>query len=358
MFKFPTLAALIVSAALTVTLTACQGSTESPDASAPGDTAASPAGTAAPTPPTTGSPAASRVRTVEISETTPLSAIMDADEFDGFGGLLFPSRERITGGMTVADTGRLLPYHSNIDPAEVARTLTRLQDGVLAGRVTFHPIYDAADVAADPAKADVGLFFFRGEAGAPLAIVSPGGGFSYVGSVHEGFPYAQKINEHGYNAFVLNYRVGDGGRPATEDLAHAIDFVFDNQAALDVDTIGYSLWGSSAGARMAANLGSYGTAAFGAAERPRPGTVVMAYTGHSDYAEDEPPTFAVVGSDDGIASPTVMRQRIDRLDQAGVPTEFHIFDGIGHGFGLGTGTVAEGWVDDAVRFWERQLDAS
>ncbi|MBQ9705982.1 MAG: hypothetical protein IJV55_07355 [Paludibacteraceae bacterium] len=27
-------------------------------------------------------------------------------------------------------------------------------------------------------------------------------------------------------------------------------------------------------------------------------------------------------------------------------------------FGLGTGTVAEGWIDDAVRFWEAQMPQS
>jgi hypothetical protein len=29
--------------------------------------------------------------------------------------------------------------------------------------------------------------------------------------------------------------------------------------------------------------------------------------------------------------------------------------GLGHGFGLGTGTSAEGWVFDAIRFWETLL---
>ena len=27
-----------------------------------------------------------------------------------------------------------------------------------------------------------------------------------------------------------------------------------------------------------------------------------------------------------------------------------------HGFGLGEGTVAEGWIDHAVLFWEKQMD--
>ena len=37
----------------------------------------------------------------------------------------------------------------------------------------------------------------------------------------------------------------------------------------------------------------------------------------------------------------------------GVPAEFYVYSGLGHGFGLGTGTVAEGWFDLAVNFWER-----
>ena len=31
---------------------------------------------------------------------------------------------------------------------------------------------------------------------------------------------------------------------------------------------------------------------------------------------------------------------------------YHQKEGEQHGFGLGTGTVAEGWIEDAVRFWE------
>ena len=27
-----------------------------------------------------------------------------------------------------------------------------------------------------------------------------------------------------------------------------------------------------------------------------------------------------------------------------------------HGFGLGIGTSAEGWINDAVKFWEKHID--
>jgi acetyl esterase/lipase len=122
---------------------------------------------------------------------------------------------------------------------------------------------------------------------------------------------------------------------------------------LGVRTDDYSLWGSSAGARMAAAIGSRGVAHFGGDDLPTPAAVVMAYTGHADYASQEPPTFVVVGEQDGIAPPSAMERRILALRQAGTEVEYHKFKNLGHGFGLGTGTSAEGWIDDAIRFWER-----
>jgi acetyl esterase/lipase len=192
-----------------------------------------------------------------------------------------------------------------------------------------------------------------GKPGAPFAVISPGGGFSYVGSVHEGFPYAAEISARGYNAFVLRYRAGYGGAVATEDLAPAISYIFRNAEALGVGTGDYSLWGSSAGARMAAGIGSHGVAAYGGDMLPKPSAIVMACTAHSDHSSAEPPTFVVVGEQDGIAPPSSMERRIAALRSAGVTVEYHKYKNLGHGFGSGTGTSAEGWIADAVRFWEK-----
>jgi acetyl esterase/lipase len=170
--------------------------------------------------------------------------------------------------------------------------------------------------------------------------------------VHEGLPYALAINRHGFNAFVLRYRVGRGGTAATEDLAAALSAIFRQAAALQVRTEGYSLWGSSAGARMAAAIGSQGAARFGAEALPAPAAVVMAYTGYADTSEKEPPTFVVVGEHDPISPPAVMERRLAALERAGVRVAYRKVPGLGHGFGLGTGTAAQGWIDDAVRFWE------
>jgi acetyl esterase/lipase len=197
------------------------------------------------------------------------------------------------------------------------------------------------------------LFFFRGKPRAPFAIISPGGGFSYVGSVHEGFPYAVEISGKGFNAFVLKYRAGYGSAVATEDLAAAISYIFRNAETLGVDTRDYALWGSSAGARMAAAIGSRGVAAFGGDDLPKPSAVVMVYTAHSDFSSDEPPTFVVVGERDAIAPPSVMERRVSTLRRAGTEVEYHRYKDLGHGFGPGTGTSAEGWIADATRFWQK-----
>ena len=66
-------------------------------------------------------------------------------------------------------------------------------------------------------------------------------------------------------------------------------------------------------------------------------------------------TYACVGDSDGIASWRLMQRRLELLSKLGTPTEFHVYPGLGHGFGLGTGTVAEGWLNDAAAFWENQI---
>jgi len=274
--------------------------------------------------------------------------------FAGFAHLILPWDGRAYDEqMPLTRIGSLLPYHSHVDAETVAGALNRMIDDAARGRTVFYRFYSDAETQQEPARVQTGLFFLRGRPGAPFAAVCPGGGFSYVGSVHEGFPHAAAISIKGYNAFVLKYRAGHGEAVATQDLAAALTYIHRNAEALGVSTGGYSLWGSSAGARMAASIGSHGVARYGGGDVPKPSAVVMAYTGHSDHAAVEPPTFVVVGQNDGIAPPALMERRVKALRKDGTPVEFHEYPGLGHGFGLGTGTSAEGWVLKAIRFWER-----
>ncbi|MBQ7215400.1 MAG: alpha/beta hydrolase, partial [Synergistaceae bacterium] len=215
------------------------------------------------------------------------------------------------------------------------------------GRQIFYRIYPAGDPRAE----STGLFFFRGNTGAKFAVCNAGGGFAYVGAMHDSFPHALELSRRGYNAFALIYR--PGADTACEDLARAIAFIHENAEALGADTRGYSLWGGSAGARMAAWLGTYGTESFGEREYPRPSAVIMQYTGLSEVTGNEPPTYACVGTNDGIASYSVMQRRIAAIQANGTDAQIEIFRGLSHGFGLGEGTIAEGWLNNAVSFWEK-----
>jgi acetyl esterase/lipase len=274
----------------------------------------------------------------------------------GFSRLILPWDDRAYDeDMSLTRIGSLLPYHSRVDPETVVSALNRLIDDAAGGETVFYRFYTDAQRQEQPDRDHAGLFFFRGRPDAPFAVICPGGGFSYVGSVHEGFPYAAQLSKEGNNAFVLKYQAGRGGAVATRDLAAAVSYIFRNAERLGVSTDGYSLWGSSAGARMAAAVGSHGVGAYGGDDLPRPSAIVMAYTGHSDHSQDDPPTFVVVGEQDGIAPPAVMERRVEALRRSGTVVEYHEYENLGHGFGLGVGTSAEGWVLEANRFWERSI---
>ena len=209
--------------------------------------------------------------------------IINHPTFEGFGRFLFPTERGLPRiEMRLDEIGSLLPYHSNVKIDAVMEVIAYMMDEAESGKTIFYDIYTDEEKRSDPTKENAGLFFFRGEPNAPFAVICAGGGFSYVGSIHESFPLALELSKKGYNAFAIQYRTG-GASIACEDLAAAISFIFANSEELEVNTQNYSLWGGSAGARMVAYLGSYGPAAYGGDNLPRAGTVVMLYTGHSDY---------------------------------------------------------------------------
>ncbi len=276
--------------------------------------------------------------------------------FAGFGRLLFPTNFGPPApAMTLQDLPRWLPFHNCIRADTTTTVLNELRARAAAGETIFYPIYTGAEQRRDPALRDTGLFFFRGRPSAPFAVVNAGGGFYYVGAIHESLPHALALSRKGYNAFALIYRP-DSACTACTDLARALGWIVRHAEALQLDPAGYSLWGGSAGARMAAWVGGYGTAAFGGDKLPKPAVVIMQYTGLSEYDRGDPPTYACVGTADGIAPWRVMKGRINGMAALGIPTEFHLYPGLPHGFGLGIGTRAEGWLDEAASFWRRQRE--
>ena len=266
--------------------------------------------------------------------------------FPDYGRLLFPVNEHYYHGDTLGTLG--LTWYTGIKPSRTVDIVNYLLGQVNEGRQIFYRIYPDDD----PRARNTGLFFFRGNRGAKFAVCNAGGGFVFVGAMHDSFPHALELSRKGYNAFALIYR--PGADTACEDLARAIAFIHEHAEELGVDVRGYSLWGGSAGARMAAWLGTYGTDAFGEKAYPRPSAVIMQYTALGEVTGSEPPTYNCVGTEDGIAPYQVMQRRINAIKANGTDTMIEVFPGLAHGFGLGEGTVAEGWLNNAVSFWERQ----
>ena len=286
-----------------------------------------------------------------ITASTTVGEIMAMPEFGDFGRLLFPVDRPVNASATLEELANDGTYvwYSNLDGGQFARDLERLRADSATGQQVFYPIYSEAEVAADPSKRDTGLFFFRGDANAPFAIVNAGGGFAYVAALQDSFPHALEISELGANAFALIYRPDD----PYGDLAKAVEFVYDHADELGVDREGYSLWGGSAGARMAATLGNsqYLHQLTGRSDFPQAAAVIMEYTGYSTVSRYDAPTFICVGTNDGIADYRVMSARAEALERLGIPTEVQVYEDLRHGFGAGYGTKAEGWIEDAVAFW-------
>ena len=219
----------------------------------------------------------------------------------------------------------------------------------------------------------------------PVAVICPGGGYRRVCSFIEGYPYAKKLNQMGYHAIVVYYRVRNQAvyPNPQDDLARAIREIHSHAEDWKLDMKNYSLWGSSAGGPL---VGPFGTEAMGwkKYELPRPGTLVLVYPvvtmtekthagsrnyligpyPRQDYVEltsieqqvtaSYPPTFLWWGDQDGTVDPDNSRMLQRALEEASVPCLCREYKGVDHGVGIGKGLPCEGWFEDAVAFWESQ----
>ena len=218
----------------------------------------------------------------------------------------------------------------------------------------------------------------------PVAIICPGGGYRRVCSFIEGYPYAKKLNQMGYHAFVVYYRVRNLAvfPNPQDDLARAVKEIHDHSEEWNLDMAGYSVWGSSAGGHLAASFGtdSMGYTKYGL---PKPGALVLVYpvvtmsemTHHGSrnyhigaYASQEyidltsverqvtsnyPSTFLWWGDQDRTVDPVNSRMLRSTLEKHRIPCRCLEYTGVDHGVGIGKGLACDGWFEEAVAFWEQ-----
>lgn len=245
-----------------------------------------------------------------------------------------------------------------------------LIDQANAGHIDYiSNVYDDEAVAEDPDKAAVHAVFYHGDADKPLAIVMSGGGFVSVGTYSDGYPYAQKLHERGYNVAVLVYRTGSQlhtddqwqrGVEAVDDLAALVSYLQGHSEELNISLDDYAVIGSSAGGLMATafsfeSLGKSATTY----NLPRPAICICSYGLYWDIAPTEADkglaVFAIAGADDAFGFGGVV-DKISTLEESlgADNVNVRIAEHYRHGSNLADGTIFEGWIDEAMDFWEER----
>ena len=276
----------------------------------------------------------------------------------------------LTGFMSVKALCRWCGW----DAEAAIACMNDLIDTANSGELSVVNVYSDEQIAEHPAYAKAQAVFYRGEPNKPVAVVAAGGGYTQVCSMFEGFPYAKILHEKGYNVFVLKYRVGSDLVPSTDvqsavnptvseagkDMITLLQRIHDRKDVFGVTLDGYSLWGSSAGGGL---ITSFAFAAEGPSFEelalPRPAALILVYT-HAEYinrfsfASDDPPVFTIVGEGDAYDGDYYMDSVTERMREAGMNLVYHKYANYPHGAGLGNGTDAEGWITEAIRFWEEQ----
>ena len=262
-------------------------------------------------------------------------------------------------------------------------------------------IYSDDEIKTDPAKASVKLYCFPNlqKKKSRFILICPGGAYSSCALSVEGYPPAAQLNELGYTAFVLEYRVGENGGDfaAVEDLAAAVAYITERADEFNVERENYALLGYSAGGNL---VGLFGTENNGyrkyGVQKPsvifmgypwcnlniksiNPARIIMytilnswGYKGligkGATYGEKQqmripwqvtenyPPCYIMHGTKDVIVPiGTHSDVLAEALEKNGVLFSYERAAGVNHGCGIGEGTTAENWLSGAVAFWEERV---
>jgi acetyl esterase/lipase len=203
-------------------------------------------------------------------------------------------------------------------------------------------------------------------------IVVPGGGHRELWMDHEGYAVAAFLADHGIAAFVLKYRLAHAPgstytveRDALADVQRAIRLVRSRAAEWQLDPRHIGVIGFSAGGELAALSGVHFDEGAAQATDPiervssRPGFQALLYPAIPQgitFSADTPPAFLLCGTADDPKISQGLAQLYLALRRAGADAELHIYDGVGHGFGIRpatTGPVAQ-WPQRLLEWLQQQ----
>lgn len=216
-------------------------------------------------------------------------------------------------------------------------------------------------------------------------IICPGGGYGILAASHEGSDVAKAFNSWGITAFVLKYRLPDDSfminkeTGPLQDAQRALQLVRQNAKQWDLDPGKIGIMGFSAGGHLAATASTHFNKP--AIDNPdnislRPDFSLLIYPVISftdslthmgsrnnligknaspekikEYSnellvnEQSPPAFLVHAIDDGAVKKGNSIQYYDALQRNKVPSEIHLYQQGGHGFGMNNKTTSDSWMD-------------
>jgi len=330
---------------------------------------------------------------MKITKDTKLKEIHHAAEFSQVRGQL------ISGGLDIfsGESGELTleelqQKHPTWDHGDMIYGLERLQAISRTGGQVVYPVYTDEEVKKDPHLAQVQLIHLPADQKRTdyYAILLAGGAYGAVCTMVESLPVAARLNELGVTCFCLNYRTAvqesfmSGLMPKPlDDLAAAWRFIKAHQEAFGVIAENYIVGGFSAGGHTAALWGTehLGFRKYGL---PVPMMLPLGYplitlqnlnpgpvTDHikrglfgAGYTDEDVRRYAVDLHVDAAYPKVYLVQSLDddtvpakdsddfgtALQSAGIPFRMERPASGGHGFGLGSATPANGWVERAMAF--------
>lgn len=185
--------------------------------------------------------------------------------------------------------------------------------------------------------------------GAAVVIV-PGGGHRELWPKHEGENVAEWLREKGIASVVLRYRLArETGSPykitehALQDAQRALRLVRSHAKEWNINTNRVGMMGFSAGGELTALVCNKAEKGKEDSADPidrlsaRPDFQALIYSGPQGIrgqmaTKELPPTFIVVGDNDGAANWLI--DHFAALRKAGVSSELHVYAKAPHGFGF------------------------
>lgn len=202
-------------------------------------------------------------------------------------------------------------------------------------------------------------------------IISPGGGYEMLAIDKEGYEIAEWLNNLGYTAFVLLYRVPNNQNGALNDIQKAIRIVRSNSDKYNLKSDKIGVLGFSAGGSLSARAStSFTSNTYEKSDSidtlsSRPNFAMLIYPAYLDKGENrnitpelqitqETPPFFIFGTADDIHGNSTLVMATALRDHK-IPVELHLLPRGGHGYGKRPGNIAaETWPNLAKKWLEER----